>query len=372
MTGDEGQEPSSALQDVSPAALAPSLLKPYDPADVEWRIYERWTDAGYFKPTADPAAPPFCIIMPPPNVTGELHLGHALTAGIQDLLIRWHRMRGDAALWLPGRDHAGIAGQLVVERELATEGKTRHDLGRQAFLERMWDWMDRYGDTIGIQHRRLGVSADWDRERFTMDPGPSRAVRTAFVRLFEKGLIYRGARITHWCHRCSTALSDLEVVHFEEPGALTYVNYPLVPVAGETERRFIQIATTRPETILADTGIAVHPEDPRFSNLIGREAIVPSVNRAVPIVADEVVEREFGTGAVKVTPGHDPTDFEIGQRHRLPTVLVIGPDGRMNANAGPRYEGMPVEEARTAFVEDRKSTRLNSSHIQKSRMPSSA
>ncbi|HZT08450.1 MAG TPA: valine--tRNA ligase [Chloroflexota bacterium] len=328
------------------------MAKAYDPKEVESRWYERWLEGGYFAPDPDPSKPTFCIIMPPPNVTGELHLGHALTAAIQDLLTRWHRMRGDATLWLPGRDHAGIAGQLVVERELAAEGKSRHDLGRDAFIERMWAWMNRYGAAIGQQHRRLGVSVDWGRERFTMEPGPSRAVRTAFVRLYDEGLIYRGARITNWCPRCSTALSDLEVVHEEEPGILTYVRYPLVPVEGETERRYIEIATTRPETILADTGIAVHPEDDRLAELVGRTALVPSVDRPIPIVADEVVEREFGTGAVKVTPGHDPTDFEIGQRHSLPTVLVIGADGRMNAQAGPRYEGMLANEARRAFVDE--------------------
>jgi valyl-tRNA synthetase len=260
-------------------------------------------------------------------------------------------MMGDATLWLPGRDHAGIAGQLVVERELAAEGKTRHDLGREKFLERMWDWMERYGEAIGHQHHVLGVSVDWDRERFTMDPGPSRAVRTAFVRLYEKGLIYRGARITNWCPRCATALSDLEVVHEEEPGQLTYVRYPLEPLAGETETRHIQIATTRPETILADTGIAVHPDDPRYTDVVGRRAIVPVADRRVPIVADDVVSLEFGTGAVKVTPGHDPTDFEIGQRHKLPTILVMGLDGKMNENAG-HYQGMTVKEARPAFVEE--------------------
>jgi valyl-tRNA synthetase len=328
------------------------MAKAYDPKEAEARWYDRWLELGVFKPDPDPAKEPFCIIMPPPNVTGELHLGHALTAAIEDLLTRWHRMRGDATLWLPGRDHAGIAGQLVVERELATEGKTRHDLGRDAFLERMWDWMERYGEKITLQHRRLGVSVDWERERFTMDAGPSRAVRTAFVRLFEKGLIYRGARITNWCPRCATALSDLEVVHREEPGTLTYVRYPLVPVPGDTETEYIQIATTRPETILADTAIAVHPEDERFTRIVGRQAIVPSVERPVPIVADEVVERGFGTGAVKVTPGHDPTDFEIGQRHNLPMILVIGLDGKMNEQAGPRYAGMPVMEARRAFVDE--------------------
>ncbi|MBM2811915.1 MAG: valS, partial [Chloroflexi bacterium] len=349
--------------DPEPSRPEPSrmqLSKTYDPKEVEARWYQRWVDAGYFKPDPDPSKPTFCIIMPPPNVTGELHLGHALTAAVEDLLVRWHRMRGDATLWLPGRDHAGIAGQLVVERELAAEGEgpTRHDLGREAFLERVWRWMDHYGAAIGVQHRRLGVSVDWGRERFTMDPGPSRAVRTAFVRLFEKGLIYKGARITNWCPRCATALSDLEVVHEEEPGVLTYVLYPLVPIDGETETRHIQIATTRPETILADTGIAVHPEDNRYTDIVGRLALVPSVSRPIPIVADDIVERGFGTGAVKVTPGHDPTDFEIGLRHNLPTILVIGLDGKMNESAGARYAGVPVMQARRAFVDELRSLGL--------------
>ncbi|MPZ15988.1 MAG: valine--tRNA ligase [Chloroflexi bacterium] len=334
------------------------LAKAFDPKELEARIYARWVEAGYFAPDPDPGRPAFCIIMPPPNVTGDLHLGHALVAAIQDLIVRWHRMRGDATLWLPGRDHAGIAGQVVVERELAAEGKTRHDLGREAFLDRVWQWMDRYGAVITQQHRRLGVSVDWDRERFTMDPGPSLAVRTAFVRLFEKGLIYKGERITNWCPRCSTALSDLEVVHEEEVGTLTFVNYLLVPIPDQKEPASIQIATTRPETILADTGIAVHPDDARYAKLIGRTARVPSVNRPVPIVADGAVQPEFGTGAVKITPGHDPTDFDIGQRHNLPTVLVIGRDGRMSADAGPRYAGMWVTEAREAFVEELRSLGL--------------
>jgi len=258
------------------------MAKAYDPKEVEARWYDFWLAGGFFSPDPDPSKPTFCIIMPPPNVTGELHLGHALTASIEDLLTRWHRMLGDSTLWLPGRDHAGIAGQLVVERQLAARGKTRHDLGREAFLEEMWEWMDHYGAAIGLQHRRLGVSVDWERERFTMDPGPSRAVRTAFVRLYDKGLIYRGARITNWCPRCATALSDLEVVHEEEAGTLTYVRYPLAPIEGEpqTEGQFIEIATTRPETILADTAIAVHPDDPRFAHIVGRQAIVPSVDLA--------------------------------------------------------------------------------------------
>ncbi|MSQ24203.1 MAG: valine--tRNA ligase [Chloroflexi bacterium] len=330
------------------------IAKAYEPAEVEQRWYEHWLEAGYFKPDPDPSKPTFCLIMPPPNVTGELHIGHALVIAIEDAITRWHRMMGDSTLWLPGRDHASIAAQVVVERELAKDGKLRQDLGRERFLDLMWEWMQTYGQRISHQLRALGTSADWDRDAFTMDPGPSRAVREAFVRLYDKGLIYRGHRITNWCPRCETALSDLEVVYDEEPGTLWYVRYPLEAVPGETDTHYIQIATTRPETILADTGIAVHPDDERFAALVGRKAIVPVVNRPIPILADDVVEKEFGTGAVKVTPGHDPTDFEIGQRHDLPTLLVIGLDARMNANA-LHYAGMPTQEARRAFVEELRS-----------------
>src|SRR5215210_4767404 len=237
---------------------------PYDPAAVEQSTYQRWEQRGYFKPRPSPdGKPPFVMTMPPPNVTGALHIGHALTAAIQDALIRWHRMRGEPTLWVPGRDHAGIAGQLVVERQLAEQGISRHDLGREKFLEHVWDWMQTYGSIIQTQHRRLGVSADWDREVFTMDPGPARAVRTAFTRLFEKGLIYKGNRITNWCPRCRTVLSDLEVEHEDVQGTLTYFRYPLT-ASGAGAPDHITVATTRPETILADTGIAVHPDDPRY------------------------------------------------------------------------------------------------------------
>jgi len=321
---------------------------PYDPHAVEARWYAYWMANGYFKPRVRPGRAPFTIIMPPPNVTGALHLGHALTASVEDTLVRWHRMLGDPTLWLPGRDHAGIAAQVVVERLLAKEGKTRHQIGREAFLERMWAWMNEYGGVIRDQHRRLGASADWDREKFTMDPGPARAVRTAFTRLYDEGLIYRGKRITNWCPRCMTALSDLEVVHEEEQGKLWYVRYPLAPGPGG-EREYLTVATTRPETILGDTGIAVHPGDPRYRHLIGREAIVPAIGRRIPVIADEAVDPAFGTGAVKVTPGHDPTDFEIGARHRLGTVLVMNLDGTMSEQAGP-YAGLTREETRRRLV----------------------
>ncbi len=325
---------------------AQGMARAYDPRSVEDKWYARWQDAGYFQPRIDPARQPFTVIMPPPNVTGELHLGHALTATIEDSLVRWHRMLGDPTLWLPGRDHAGIAAQLVVERVLAQEGLTRYDLGRERFLERMWEWIHRYGGIIDEQHRRLGVSADWSRARFTMDPGPARAVRTMFKRLYDKGLIYRGTRITNWCPRCHTALSDLEVVYEEEDGILAYVRYPVV---GSSEA--ITIATTRPETILADTAVAVNPADPRYRDLVGRKVRVPVVDREVPIVADEAVEMEFGTGALKITPGHDPVDYEVGQRHHLPSLTVIGLDGKMAPDTGA-YAGLDVDEARRRFVEE--------------------
>jgi valyl-tRNA synthetase len=323
---------------------------PFDPKAVEERTYASWLDAGYFKPRWTPGKSPFVMTMPPPNVTGELHIGHALTIAIEDALVRWHRMMGEPTLWVPGRDHAGIAGQLVVERQLAQESNlTRHDLGREKFLDQMWEWMNEYGKRIQFQLHRLGTSADWDREGFTMDSGPSKAVRTAFVRLFEKGLIYRGHRITNWCPRCATALSDLEVDHFEEDGILAYVRYSLVEESGKPTGS-ISVATTRPETILADTGIAVHPEDERYAALIGRRAIVPHVGREIPIVADDVVDPAFGTGAVKVTPGHDPTDFEIGQRQSLPVIMVMNLDGTMS-DAAMELAGMPVADARARFLE---------------------
>ncbi|HZK66659.1 MAG TPA: class I tRNA ligase family protein, partial [Chloroflexota bacterium] len=307
------------------------MPKSYDPKLYEQEWYRHWESRGYFKPEVNPDGDPFCIIMPPPNVTGELHIGHALTASVEDILTRWHRMMGDAALWLPGEDHAAIAAQNVVERELAKEGLTRHDLGREAFLERMWDWVRKYRHIIADQHRRLGASCDWTRERFTMDPGPSLAVRTTFKRLYDRGLIYKGNRIVNWCPRCATALSDLEVMHSEEEGTLTYVKYPLEPSEGKigSEPEYVVVATTRPETILGDTGIAVHPEDARYADTVGRMALVPEIGRRIPIVADEAVDPAFGSGAVKVTPGHDPTDFEIGLRHNLSVVLVIGPDDLM-------------------------------------------
>ncbi|MCC6176820.1 MAG: valine--tRNA ligase [Chloroflexi bacterium] len=336
------------------ADLSGREYQPYDPALVESRIYDEWMRLGLFKPKPPEAwggRQPFVMTMPPPNVTGELHIGHALFVAVEDLMVRWHRMLGDPTLWVPGRDHAGIAGQLVVERELAKEGKTRHDLGREAFLDRMWDWMERYGKRIRYQMYRLGASADWDREKFTMEPGPSKAVRTAFVKLYHDGLIYRGRRITSWDPVLMTAVSDLEVEYRDVDGQLTYVRYPLVPTGTPGEAEWIEIATTRPETILADTGIAVHPNDERYAAIVGRKAVVPHVRREIPIVADDVVDPAFGTGAVKVTPGHDPTDFEIGQRHDLPIILAMKLDGTMNEQAGA-YAGMKALDARKALVRE--------------------
>jgi valyl-tRNA synthetase len=325
---------------------------PYDPQSVEGKWYDAWLRNGYFKPGPVDGKQPFVVTMPPTNVTGGLHIGHALTMTIEDIMVRWHRMLGEPTLWVPGLDHAGIAGQLVVERHLEEQsGLKRQDLGREAFLDHVWEWMNTYSERIRYQLFRLGASADWDRERFTMDPGPSRAVRTAFVQLYERGLIYRGKRITSWDPGLQTAVSDLEVEYREVDGNLWHVRYPLVPVEGETETRYVEIATTRPETILADTAIAVHPSDARYKDLVGRRAVVPHVKRQIPIVADDAVDPEFGSGAVKVTPGHDPTDFEIGQRHDLETILVMNLDGTMNAEAGA-YQGMTVAEARKAFVEE--------------------
>ncbi len=322
------------------------IPKAYDPQKVEAKWYQFWLDRGYFTPKIDHNKKPFVIIMPPPNVTGELHLGHALTATLEDLMIRWHRMKGAPPLWLPGVDHAGIATQFVVEQALAEEGLTRHDLGRDMFLERVWQWIGKYRGTIAEQHKRLGVSCDWSRERFTMDEGPSKAVRTTFVHLYEKGLIYRGERIINWCPRCTTALSDLEVEHEETEGHLYYVNYRL---AGEDG--FITVATTRPETILGDTAVAVNPDDDRYRDLVGKRAILPTIGRKIPIITDSAVDPAFGTGAVKITPAHDPVDFEVGQQQNLDSVNILNSDGTMNENAGP-YAGLDRFACREAILAD--------------------
>ena len=323
------------------------MPKAYESGKVEQKWYQFWMDKGYFTPEIDLNKKPFVIIMPPPNITGELHLGHALTATMEDILTRWHRMKGEPTLWLPGVDHAGIATQVVLERQLAEEGISRYQLGRDAFLERMKEWARNHRSKITGQHMRLGISCDWSRERFTLDEGPSKAVRTAFVRLYEKGLIYRGERIINWCPRCGTALSDLEVDHKDISGNLYYVRYPLK----ENPQEAIIVATTRPETIPGDTAVAVNPQDKRYRHMIGKTVILPIINREIPVVADEAVDPAFGTGALKITPGHDPVDFEVGQRHNLEVINAINADATMNENAGP-YTGMDRNECCRAILKD--------------------
>ena len=323
------------------------LPKVYDPRDVEPRIYKMWMDGGCFKAEPNPDKKPFSIVMPPPNVTGQLHMGHALDSTLQDILTRFKRMQGYEALWLPGTDHAGIATQIKVEEALRKEeGLTRHDLGREKFLERVWDWKEKYGNRIVQQQMKMGASCDWERSRFTMDEGCSRAVRETFCELYDKGLIYKGSRIINWCPHCLTALSDAEVEYTDKPGNLWYVRYPLTDGSGD-----IVIATTRPETMMGDTGVAVNPEDEKFKHLIGKTCILPIMNREIPIIGDEYCEIGFGTGAVKMTPAHDPNDFEVGLRHNLEVIRVIADDGTINENGGP-YNGMDRYECRNAIVKD--------------------
>ncbi|HWQ28551.1 MAG TPA: valine--tRNA ligase [Dehalococcoidia bacterium] len=332
-------------------ASGPEMPKAYDPGAHEDAIYRRWLEGSYFRAEIVPGRKPFTIIMPPPNVTGELHQGHAMFVTIEDILTRWHRMLGDPTLWLPGVDHAGIATQNVVERELMKEGLTRHEIGREEFIRRVWKWVERSRSQIDDQLRKLGASCDWSREVFTLDERPAHAVRQTFVNMYRDGLIYRGERIINWCPRCQTALSDLEVEHKEHRGHLWHLRYPVLDDEGRPTGRALVVATTRPETFVGDTGVAVHPEDERYGDLVGRRALLPVIERELRIVADEAVDREFGTGAVKVTPGHDPTDFEIGQRHGLPVVNAMTLDGRMGDAAGP-YAGLDRLEARRRIVED--------------------
>jgi len=321
------------------------LEKVYEPKQVEDRIYKMWSDGGYFAGVIDPAKKPFTIVIPPPNVTGQLHLGHAFNNTLQDVLIRVKRMQGRAALWVPGTDHAGIATQIKVEEELRKEGLTRYDLGREKFEERVWDWKRTYGGRIVEQLKKLGSSCDWDRERFTMDDGCCAAVREVFCALYDKGLIYKGNRIINWCPKCTTALSDTEVEHEEKEGQLWYIKYP---VKGSGE--FLTVATSRPETMLGDTGVAVHPDDKRYSHLIGGVAILPLLDREIPIIADEYVDPAFGTGCVKMTPCHDPNDFEVGQRHGLEQILVLDNDAKI-INSG-KYDGLDRYDARRAVLSD--------------------
>ena len=323
------------------------LPKVYEPQQVESRIYQMWEDHDCFKGVEDSKKKPFSIVMPPPNVTGQLHMGHALDCTLQDILTRFKRMQGYAALWVPGTDHAGIATQIKVEEELRVkEGKTRYDLGREKFLERVWKWKEEYGNRIVQQQKKMGVSCDWSRARFTMDEGCSKAVRESFCELYDKGLIYKGSRIINWCPHCVTALSDAEVEYVDKPGHLWYIRYPLADGSGD-----IVVATTRPETMMGDTGVAVNPEDENFKHLIGKKCILPIMNREIPIVGDEYCEIGFGTGAVKMTPAHDPNDFEVGLRHNLEVIRVIADDGHINENGGP-YNGMDRYECRKAIVKD--------------------
>lgn len=336
-----------------------ALPKAYDFQSTELRIYEKWKKSGYFKPWNDPNQPgfnpdikPFVISIPPPNVTGELHLGHAMFVSVEDLMIRYHRMKGEPTLWVPGSDHAGIATQLQVEKMLAKEGTSRDQVGREEFLRRTWAWREKYGGIIFRQIRRLGASCDWDRERFTLDEGLSRAVREAFVRLYEKGLIYRGPRLINWSPGLRTAVSDLEVEYSEEPGKLYYFKYMLAD-----SDEYIPVATTRPETILGDTAVAVHPEDPRYSRFVGRQVLVPIQNRPIPVIADAYVDREFGTGALKITPGHDQNDYQIGLRHNLPVISVLDEAAKINAHGAP-YTGLDRFEARNRLWEDMRQANL--------------
>lgn len=324
----------------------------YNPGEIEQKWYHYWEENGVFHDEPEEGKEGYSIVLPPPNVTGQLHMGHALDGTLQDILIRYKRMQGYNVLWLPGKDHAGIATQVKVEKEIAKEGLTKYDLGREKFLEKVWQWKEKYGDTIGRQIRRLGSSCDWSRERFTMDDVCARAVREVFVSLYEKGLIYQGSRITNWCPRCRTALSDIEVEHEDEMGHLYYVNYP---IAGEDG--FVQIATTRPETMLGDTAVAVNPDDERYASLIGKMLQLPLTDRTIPVIADSYVDPAYGTGCVKITPAHDPNDFEVGQRHSLPSIMVMNLDGTMNGKAGA-YSGMDRYEARDAVVRDLKEAGL--------------
>ena len=326
--------------------MAKELNKVYEPQAVEAEIYKMWQEGGYFHAERDENKKPFTIVMPPPNVTGQLHMGHAMDATLQDSIIRFKRMQGYNALWIPGVDHAGIATQIKVEEELRKEGLTRYDLGREKFLERVWDWKNRFGNRIVEQQKKLGSSCDWDRARFTMDEGCSKAVREVFVSLYEKGLIYKGSRIVNWCPRCVTALSDAEVEYVDKPGHLWHIRYPLEDGSGE-----VIVATTRPETMLGDSGVCVNPNDERYKSIVGKNVILPLLNKPIPVVADDYAEMEFGTGCVKMTPAHDPNDFEVGLRHNLEVIRVLDDEGKVNSLGG-KYEGMDRYEARKAIVAD--------------------
>jgi len=328
------------------------IPKAYEPGQIEKKWYDFWLKQGYFTPKIDPSKKPFVIIMPPTNVTGELHLGHALTATLEDIIVRWHRMKSEPTLWLPGTDHAGIATQVIVERQLARQGQTKEEIGREEFTKLIWQWANKSRDDIRRQHQLLGASCDWTREKFTLDEGPSKAVRTAFIRLYNKGLIYRGERMINWCPRCQTALSDLEVEHKDIIGHLYYIRYPLAQGKG-----FVTVATTRPETFLGDTAVAVNPQDKRYKKLIGKSVTLPIIDKEIPIIADDAVDTSFGTGALKITPAHDPTDFEVALRHNLPLVNILNTDATMNENAGP-YQGLERFACRDKILADLEDKKL--------------
>ena len=327
--------------------MSKELAKTYDPKEIEDRTYQKWLEKDYFHAKVNPDKKPFTIVMPPPNITGKLHMGHALDNTMQDILIRYKRMQGYEVLWQPGTDHAAIATEVKVTNALKEKGIDKQDIGREKFVDYCWKWRDEYGRTITTQLKKLGVSADWDRERFTMDEGCSRAVEEVFCRLYEKGYIYRGSRIINWCPKCQTSLSDAEVEHVDQDGFFWHINYPIVGEPG----KFVEIATTRPETLLGDTAVAVNPDDERYKDLVGKMLELPLTDRQIPVIADEYVDKEFGTGCVKITPAHDPNDFEVGLRHNLEQINILNDDATMNDKCG-KYAGMDRYEARKAMVED--------------------
>src|SRR5512139_1570830 len=328
------------------------LAKSFEPAEIEKRWYAQWESAGYFKAGDKPDAPAYCIMLPPPNVTGTLHMGHAFQHTLMDALTRYHRMAGDNTLWQPGTDHAGIATQIVVERQLDAQGVSRHDLGREKFLDKVWEWKEYSGGTITRQMRRLGTSCDWSRERFTMDEGLSRSVTETFVRLFNEGLIYRGKRLVNWDPKLHTAVSDLEVAQEEEDGFMWHIRYPLVGKDSVRGLTHLTVATTRPETMLGDVAVMVHPDDERYRHLIGKKVKLPLCERDIPIIADDYVDKEFGTGVVKVTPAHDFNDYAVGQRHKLEPICILTLDAKINEHAPKQYQGMDRFEARKQIVAD--------------------
>ena len=328
------------------------LAKTYDPQGIEDKLYEKWLEKKYFHAEVDRSKKPFTIVIPPPNITGQLHMGHALDNTMQDILIRFKRMQGYNALWQPGTDHASIATEVKIIEKLKEEGIDKQDLGREKFLERAWEWKEEYGGRIISQLKKLGSSCDWDRERFTMDEGCNHAVTEVFIKMHQKGYIYKGSRIINWCPICNTSISDAEVVYEEQAGHFWHIKYPIIDENGEPSKtEFLTFATTRPETMLGDTAVAIHPEDERYQHLIGKKVLLPIVNREIPIVTDTYVDREFGTGVVKITPAHDPNDFEVGKRHDLPIINVMNDDATINKDGG-KFEGMDRYEARKAIVKE--------------------